>query len=287
MVPMPDQELESFEQAAHENGSSWWSARWLMRTLEYATWPSFKTVISRALMSCASLGLDITENFPAYRRVRGDGSTEEDFKLSRFACFLIANHADSRKQGVEQAKLYLASVAAAALEMNPDILERMKEREVLSVGEKAMSSAARKAGVRPVDLALFKDAGYRGMYNMSLSRLKRHKGLGDGNKKTLYDFMGVTELAANSFRVTQTAERLRRYPVNGLPQAEGIAKGVGAEVRKMMMSSGGTAPEDLELERDIGQEKRVLEKASREMAKIDKPKKGKRSKKKLPRPKAN
>lgn len=269
---MADGVLETFEEGAHENGNSWWSARWLMVKLDYATWASFKGVLSRAFQSCASLGLDVTENFLPYRRER-DGRTDEDFRLSRFACFLIANHADSKKTAVQEVKAYLASIAAAAVEVEPDVLERMKEREVLSVGERAMSSAAKQAGVRNYELGMFKDAGYRGMYNMSLKRLKTHKGLGGDNKKTLYDYMGIAELAANSFRVTQTAERLKRYPVQGLKQAERIASGVGSEVRGMMMSDGGTAPEDLELEEHISQGKKVLKKASRQMAKIDKSRK--------------
>ena len=81
---------------------------------------------------------------------------------------------------------------------------------------------------------------------------------------------GITELAANSFRVTQTAERLRRYPVEGVKQAENVARDVGAEVRSMMMSEGGTAPEDLPLEEHIGTGKKVLKTASRQMAKLDK-----------------
>lgn len=262
--------LTSFEDGAHENGVAWWSARWLMELLEYATWPSFKNVLTRALSSCMSLGLDVSENFVPYRRER-DGRSEEDFRLSRFACFLVANHADGKKPAVQRVKAYLASVAAAAVSLDPDVLERMREREVLSVGERQMSSAARQVGVRPNELGIFKDAGYRGMYNMSLRQLKVHKGLPLKQQKgTLYDYMGIAELAANSFRVTQTAERLKRYPVDGCKQAETIARGVGSEVRTMMMSNGGTAPEDLALEEHLREGKKVLKAASRQMAKLDK-----------------
>lgn len=265
-----DEDLLRFEAGVHENGVAWWSARWLMELLGYSTWASFKNVLTHALSSCMTLGLDASENFLPYRREH-DGRTEEDFRLSRFACFLIANHADSKKPEVEQVKAYLASIAAAALELDPDVLERLREREVLSVGERIMSSAARNVGVRTHELGIFKDAGYRGMYNMSLRRLKEHKGLDLGRSRgTLYDYMGLAELAANSFRVTQTAERLKRYPVDGLHQAETVARGVGAEVRAMMMSEGGTAPEDLALEEHSGKGKKVLKNASRQMAKLDK-----------------
>jgi DNA-damage-inducible protein D len=270
-MSVDDKDLLRFESGAHENGVAWWSARWLMELLGYATWAAFKTVLTRALSSCMSLGLDASENFLPYRREH-DGRTEEDFRLSRFACFLIANHADGHKPQVEQVKAYLASIAAAAVELDPDVLERLREREVVSVGERAMSSAASQVGVRSYELGIFKDSGYRGMYNMSLRQLKEHKGLDlQRSKGTLYDYMGIAELAANSFRVTQTAERLKRFPVDGLKQAETVAKGVGAEVRAMMMSEGGTAPEDLALEEHIGEGKKVLKAASRQLAELDKP----------------
>ncbi len=268
-MPSDDDPIATFEDGAHENGSCWWSARWLMERLGYAKWSAFKGVINRAFQTCIGLGLDIPDNFLPYHRER-EGRREEDFQLSRFACFLIANHADSDKPAVEQVKAHLASIAAIALDLEPQTLERLNERDLLSTGERAMTSAARRAGVRPGELGIFKDAGYRGMYNMSLRMLKTHKGLDPESKKTLYDYMGVTELAANSFRVTQTAERLRRYPVDGLKQAEYVAHGVGAEVRSMMMSDGGTAPEDLAIEEHIGQSKKALKKTSRTMAKLDK-----------------
>ena len=90
-----NEDLLRFEAGAHENGVAWWSARWLMELLGYSTWVSFKNVLTHALSSCMSLGLDVSENFLPYRREHA-GRTEEDFRLSRFACFLIANHADGR-----------------------------------------------------------------------------------------------------------------------------------------------------------------------------------------------
>lgn len=87
---------------------------------------------------------------------------------------------------------------------------------------------------------------------MSLKRLKTYKGLsGTDNKKTLYDFRGVAELAANSFRVTQTAERLKRDSGHGQDRAQSIAENVGREVRNLMMDDGGEAPENLALEDHI------------------------------------
>lgn len=259
--------LAEFEDGAQSNGKTWWSARWLRERLGYATWSSFKGVVNRAQQSCLRVGLDLAENFVPVRVLKGKRH-EEDWRLSRFACFLIASHADSSKPEVEQVKAYLASLAAALLETHNDVLERLQEREVLSIGEREMSAAAVASGVRDRELGIFKDDGYRGMYNMSLARLKATKGL-KGTKRTLYDFMGITELAANSFRVTQTAQRLKNSQARGLHQAGQIAEQVGREVRDTMLRDGGTAPEDLPIETDIKKAKSGLKRASRQMKKLD------------------
>lgn len=197
------------------------------------------------MQSCTALGLDTLENFEPYRQENND----EDFRLSRFACFLVANHADGKKPAVAQAKAYLASIAAAAADDYAAMLERIGEREELGRWESQMSAVARRAGVLDsYDMGIFKNSGYLGMYNMTLKRLKTYKGLHDPrSNKTLYDYMGATELAANSFRVTQTAERIKRNKARGVDEASAIARGVGAQVRAMMVSDGGTAPEDLDL----------------------------------------
>ena len=109
------------------------------------------------------------------------------------------------------------------------------------------------------------------MYDMSLKKLVTHKGGPAG--KTLYDFMGKTELAANLFRVTQTAERISSQNVSGLPGLAKTATAVGAEVRGIMLRSSGVAPENLPLEEDISLVKRRIKSTHKEMIKLDAPKK--------------
>jgi DNA-damage-inducible protein D len=112
------------------------------------------------------------------------------------------------------------------------------------------------------------------MYNRSLQELKNMRGL--SIKDTPYDFMGLTELAGNLFRVTQTAERLKSTPAIGLRNAQRTANTVGREVRAMMIqNSGGIAPENLPVEANINVVKRQLRGAAKEMKKLDNPKKKK------------
>jgi DNA-damage-inducible protein D len=135
-----------------------------------------------------------------------------------------------------------------------------------------MGAVALNAGLKPEQFGIFKDAGFRGMYNMSLQNLKSYKGVSD-DKAVIYDVMGLTELAGNLFRVTQTAERIKSQSVSGLNNLSQTAQQVGGEVRKMMVNNSGITPENLAIEDNISNVKKQLKSANREMIKIDKPKK--------------
>lgn len=227
-------DMQHFEGSAKENGMHYWLAHEFMAALGYETWPSFKTVIQKAMGSCLQLGIDTDEAFLPCDLPDGTKS----YRLTRFACFLIAMQADSKKPQVSSAQIALAKIAEVLVEekLSESGIFRIDERSKLTFAEKQLGAAAKNAGlVQGSDYAIFKDSGFRGMYNMSLQRLQEHKGAPVG--KTLYDFMGLTELAANTFRVTQTSERLKRTQANGLTQAKNTAHQVGREVRDVMMRS--------------------------------------------------
>tara|TARA_R100000365_G_C2744888_1_gene73635 strand:+ start:1805 stop:2674 length:870 start_codon:yes stop_codon:yes gene_type:complete len=261
-------EIQRFEDLAQQNGVRFWDAREFMTALGYDTWSSFQQVINRSMASCAQLGVDISEVFIPFQFIEGDKPVSS-YKLTRFACLLVAMHADSKKPQVAQAKVALAGLADAliAQQLDSSVLERIEIREELKHGEGIMSGAAKAAGLANQEYGIFKDAGIRGMYNMSLAKLVSFKGADP--KKTLYDFMGKTELAANLFRVTQTAERITNLNLKGLKDVTDTARGVGAEVRGVMLRSSGTAPENLPLEEDINTVKRKLKTTHKEMHKLD------------------
>lgn len=261
-------DIQSFENLAQENGVRFWDARDFMIALGYETWPSFQNVINKAISSCAQLGIDIGDVFVPKTIVDGNSSIST-FKLTRFACLLVTMHADSRKVEVSQAKVALAAVADAliARSISADGLARLEIRDELKIGETIMSGSAKKAGLQNTQYGIFKDAGIRGMYNMSLSQLVAHKGA--PKDKTLYDYMGKTELAANLFRVTQTAERINNQQVSGLSNLVRTAKDVGAEVRGVMLNSSGVAPENLQIDEDIADVKKRIKTTQRAMNKLD------------------
>jgi len=263
-------DLQQFEGESQQNGIRYWIAHDFMSRLGYESWQSFKTVIQRAMGNCLALGIDTDEVF-----IPCEHQGVRSYKLTRFACFLTAMQADGKKPEVAQAQIALAAIAEALIEekLNETGLVRIKERGKLTQAEKFLSGVAHEAGIQSHHFGIFKDSGIRGMYNMSLQELNAYKGV-DG-KKPLYDFMGITEMAANTFRVTQTAERMRNQGVTGLNASATTAKEVGQEVRDVMLKSSGTAPEDLPLEGDIASVKKQIKAANRHMKKLDGAKKPK------------
>ena len=270
---MADFSIEKFEQSRKENGVCYWDARQFMRDLGYETWPSFQSVITKAMGSCTKLGIDPTESFIPDSSVDSDGKHQKTYKLTRFACFLISMHADSKKPEVAQAKTILAAIAdrLVAEKIEENDLSRIEAREDLREADKLMAAAGKAGGlVRSDEYAMFKNAGVLGMYNMSIKALCARKGIPEGER--LYDFIGLTELAGNLFRVTQTTERIRSQKLKGLNNLKHTAEQVGSEVRRMMVINTGSTPEALPIENKITEVRKKLTKTHREMRKLDKAK---------------
>jgi DNA-damage-inducible protein D len=149
-------------------------------------------------------------------------------------------------------------------------VERVLVRGEVSEREKALSATAHACGV--TNYAFFQNAGYRGMYNMDFSQLRARKRVPEG--RTILDFMGKTELAANLFRITQTEEKIRNEDIRGQRPLEKAHESVGKEVRETMRRISGTLPEQLPPAEDIKKVRSGLKRTNKEFAKID----GKKSK---------
>src|SRR4051794_20131489 len=151
IVPYFDGDGELFEDRGRANGSLYWLGRDFMRMLGYETFASFEGAVNRAIGTCATLSIPVAENFQQFRA--DDGAL--DFKLSRFACYLVAMNGDVRKEPVAAAQTYFARLAEAAqeyIQSNQDV-ERVQVRDEISEREKGLISTAKKAGV--VEYAFF------------------------------------------------------------------------------------------------------------------------------------
>lgn len=253
---LDDSALGHFESLADEESTRYWSARSLMAALGYESWAQFKKALSRAMAACVAIGVNMQDCFVAVTVV-ADGKKQEDFKLTRFACLLTAMNGDSKKPNVAAAQAYFIHLAMAVsdIPIPAESVDRIVIREEISDRERTLTRAAKSVGVEFYDR--FQNAGYRGMYDMDLKALKRLKGMPD-LKRSLLDFMGKDELAANLFRLSLTEGRIRRDGFTGQAQAEKAAESVGRRVRNAMIEETGQKPEDLPIANDIREVRRGL-----------------------------
>jgi len=243
---------DSFEnlKRSNEHGAEYWSARDLQTVLGYAQWRRFEDAVKRAITSCEQSGNNPEHHFAGAGKMIGvgKGGTREvdDFHLSRFACYLIAQNGDPRKAEIAHAQKYFA-VQARKQELSEQLTadqERLELRKQTSEEFKALSGAARQAGVQDKMFGVFHDAGYRGLYGgLGGEAIKAKKSI--PNKEQLLDRMNATELAANQFRMTQTRDKLARDNTNSQQQAIKTHEQVGKEVRAAIERIGGTLPEQI------------------------------------------
>jgi DNA-damage-inducible protein D len=259
----------TFEDFKNQNGITYWWASDMMQMLGYPNMKSFQKVLDRATKAFVSLNIPHYDNIMAEQR-EIDGVMTQDFKLTRFACYMTVMNGNPQKVEVAQAQSYFAQQTRKfelSFEGNKDI-ERIIIRDELSEGNKSLSSAAYQAGV--TNFAKFANAGYMGMYNMPSWKLEQRRGVKKGK---LMDNMGRMELAANLFRVTQTEERIKNEKVKGQASLEQAHHDVGKEVRNIIKKNSGTTPEKLPQEKKLPEVKKELKKGYRNMIKEDKSKK--------------
>jgi DNA-damage-inducible protein D len=252
--------FDAFDFEHAQNGSAAWHEERLMEFLGYKDPQSFRKLVLRAMQACISTGLDPSLDF-----INGGSG----YKLTRFACYLIAMNGDTRKPQVAAAKVYFAKFADVVHNHfeQAATIERVLGRDELTDGTKALCSTAKNHGV--YNYALFMDAGYRGMYNMGLADLRRVKGVPFG--ENLLDRMDRPELAANWFRVTQTDEKIKNESVRGQDKCEEAAFDVGEAVRRSMLNISGTLPEDLPIApTNIKESRKAIKDAGKNLKAIEK-----------------
>ena len=234
----------------NQYGMEYWSARDLQPSLGYSKWQRFENAIEKAIESCKQSGNDPKHHFTGAGKPipggKGSSQVVEDYHLSRFACYLIAQNGDPRKPEIANAQKYFA-IQTRRQELSDAAivdLERLELRKQTSQDFKALSGAARDAGVQNKMFGIFHDAGYRGLYGgLGSDAIKARKGIDP--KEQFMDRMDRIELAANQFRMTQTREKLKREGIKNQRDAVEAHETVGKEVRAAISKIGGTPPENI------------------------------------------
>ena len=249
------EEYKNFEEIKkiREDGTEYWSARELSGALQYKKWENFAKVIDRAKLACQNSGRDIEDDFPEVRKIIEAGALQKkvvDYELSRYACYLIVQNGDPRKEVIALGQTYFAiqtrrqQVADYFNQLDEDN-KRLVIRGDIKQWNQMLLEAAHNAGViTNQEYAEFQNAGYMGLYGgLTVDDIHERKKLKDNEK--ILDFMGSTELIANLFRISQTEEKLKKDKIHNCSKATSTHYEVGAKVRKAIEDIGGTMPEDL------------------------------------------
>ena len=245
---------KTFESIKHidECGGEFWEARELMPLLEYSKWENFHKVIKNAMTACETSNNNVLEHFPEFRKMVDIGSKTKretiDYRLSRYACYLIVQNANPRKNSVALGQTYFA-VQTRKQELTEkeygDLTEEEKrfyQRSLTKKGNYSLNQTAKNCGVRNFDK--FHNAGYKGLYNgETADDIAKRKGL--RYREDILDNMGSEELAANLFRITQTEAKLKRDNVSGEDMENETHYNIGKNIREVIAKNGGTMPEEL------------------------------------------
>ena len=243
-----------FESIKHvdDDGNEYRYARELQKVLEYTEWRKFVGVIKKAINSCKASNYVTSNHFVGADKMinlgKGGQRKVSDYKLSRYACYLIAQNGDSRKKVIALAQTYFAIQTRKheLLEeeynnLNEDE-KRLYRRRQKRDGNKILYKIAKEKGVKNLDK--FTNAGYKGLYNGETANdIAKRKGL--RYSEDILDNMGSVELGANIFRITQTEALLEKQEEPNEKIATNTHYKVGKTVRKAIEDLGGTMPEDL------------------------------------------
>ena len=245
---------QTFEDIKHidENGIEYWNARELQVVLNYKEWRKFENVINKAKMACENTGISIFEHFVGVDKLSKRANNAEvmikDYKLTRYACYLIAQNGDSRKKVIALAQTYFAvqtrrqEISEKEYSLLTEDEKRLYQRSLTRKGNYSLNQTARNAGVKNFDR--FHNYGYKGLYNgETADDIAKRKGL--RYREDILDNMGSDELIANLFRISQTEQKLKKDNVQAEKDANITHYTVGKNIREVIAKNGGTMPEDL------------------------------------------
>ena len=268
MNEIKDYTEKIFEKIKHidDYGNEYWYARELMQLLEYTLWQRFLNSINKAIENCKNSNYNILDHFISTDKMVSIGSKTTrkilDYKLSRYACYLIVLNCDPRKKVIAIAKTYFAiqtrkqEVSEKEYNELTEDEKRFYQRNLTKKGNYSLNIAARNAGVKNFDK--FHNNGYKGLYNGETANdIARRKKL--RYREDILDNMGSDELIVNLFRISQTEQKLKNEKINLESKANQTHYEVGKEIRNTIKKLGGTMPENLptpdkslkELEKEI------------------------------------
>ncbi len=258
-----------------------WFARDLQAVLGYSRWENFQTAIKRAVESCHSQGINIDDHFREVTKTitLGNGGVREvqDYMLTRYACYLIAQNGDPRKEQIAFAQSYFAvqTRKAELIEERLKHLSRLETRDKLRASEKQLSQNIYERGVDDKGFGRIRSKGDAVLFGGHTTEdMKRRLGVKDN--RPLADFLPTLTIAAKNLATEMTNYNVENKDLYGERAITAEHMQNNKSVRKML-GDRGIKPEELppaedikKLERRVASEQKKIEKTSAKLPKIKK-----------------
>jgi DNA-damage-inducible protein D len=269
--------FSKFEAAAADlEGIECWSARELQELLGYSKWENFEKVIQKAKDACDNAGEEVDYHFPDIRKTipmpKGAEKEIDDILLTRYACYLIAQNGDSRKEEISFAQNYFAVQTRRAELVEQRILEfeRVKAREKLSQTEKQLSGILYERGVDNQGFAIIRSKGDQALFRLNTQMLKRKMGVPD--IRPVADFLPTISIKAKDLAAEMTGLNVQSKDLKGQIKIEKEHIDNNLAVRNML-TQRGIVPENLPPAEDVKKLQRKLDGDEKKLMKVNKKKK--------------
>lgn len=254
---------DSFESHAQQtdNGVEFWLARDIQHLLGYSKWENFLNVVSKARIACEMSGHHMQDHFPDVRKMvdLGSGSQREvdDIMLTRYACYLIAQNGDPKKQEIAFAQTYFAIQTRRAELIEQRLLEaeRVSARKKLTTTEKELSQVIYEQTGGNQDFALIRSKGDQALFGKSTQAMKAHWKVPD--TRPLADFAPTIILKAKDFATEITIFNTREHQL-GTERAISNEHITNNEAVRNTLLERGIRPESLPPAEDVKKVERRL-----------------------------
>ncbi|OPZ76945.1 MAG: DNA-damage-inducible protein D [Alphaproteobacteria bacterium ADurb.Bin438] len=256
-----------------DSGVEYWYARDLQKLLGYDKWDNFKEVIKKAKIACESSGNSVLDHFPDIGKMvdLGSGSKRsiDDIKLTRYACYLIAQNGDPRKEAIAFAQTYFAvqTRKMEIIEQRMAEYERLKSREKLTESEKLLSALAYERGVDDKGFGIIRSRGDQALFGITTKDMKNRLNIPDN--KPLADYLPDVTIKAKDLANSMTNHTLKTTNIHGHTDISYEHVKNNTNVRKALTDSN-IYPENLPAEEDIKKVERRVKKEEKLITKKSK-----------------
>ena len=265
--------FRQFESIANDyEGVECWSARELSKLLGYTQWRNFENIVEKAKAACRNAGQDVSYHFADVSKMidlpKSAQREVDDFVLTRYACYLIAQNGDARKPQVAFAQSYFAVQTRRAELIQKRILEyeRVRARNKLAETEKRMSGILYERGVDSRGFSIIRSKGDKALFKLDTALLKRK--LGAPANRPLADFLPTVSIKAKDLAAEMTSVNVQQKELYGQKDICDEHVDNNTAVRKMLLRRG-IVPESLPAGEDVRKVEKRL-KSDEKKIKVDK-----------------